>query len=76
MVELNDAGSFDIGYSSYETVQKNVKRRLSKRIVRNGSLFFYHFLLFPSIIQAAEVSSGFGTVWKQNEVKTSFDLRQ
>ena len=30
MVELNDAGrGVHVGYSNYETVEKNVKRRLS-----------------------------------------------
>ena len=72
MVGLNDAGSFLVAYSNYETFQKNVERRLSRQMAKNDSL------LWPcrSIIQAAEVSPGFGTVWKQNEVKTSFDLRQ
>ena len=76
VMELNDAESFDVGYWNYETVQKIVKRRLSQRIVRNDSLFGTIFSLFRSIIQVAEVSSGFGMIWKQNEVKTSFKLRQ
>ena len=37
--ELNDAESFFVDYSNYETVQKNVERRLSQQIVRNDSLF-------------------------------------
>ena len=59
MVELNDAESFLVGYSNYETVQKlkNVKRRLSQQMVMNDTLFFDYFWLFRSIIGAAEVSA-------------------
>ena len=39
MVGLNDAGSFLVAYSNYETVQKNVERRLSQQMVRNYSIF-------------------------------------
>ena len=39
IVELNDAESFHVVYSNYETVQKNVKRRLSQQMVNNDSLF-------------------------------------
>ena len=37
--ELNDAESFFVDYSNYETVQKKVERRLSQQMVRNDSLF-------------------------------------
>ena len=76
MIDLNDAESFLVAYSNYETVKKlkNVERRLSQQMVMNDTLFLTLFLLFRSIIRAAEVSSGFEPVWKQNEVKTSFDL--
>ena len=40
MAGLNDAGSFLVAlYSNYETVQKNVERRLSQQMVRNDSIF-------------------------------------
>ena len=39
MVGLNDAGSFLVAHSNYETVQKNVERRLSQQMVRNDSIF-------------------------------------
>ena len=39
IVGLNDAGSFLVAYSNYETVQKNVERRLSQQMVRNDSIF-------------------------------------
>ena len=75
MVELNDAGrGVHDGYSNYETVQKNVKRRLSQRMIRNDCLLGP--FLTVSVHCSSEVSSGFGTLWKQNEVKTSFDLQQ
>ena len=51
MVELNDAESFDDGYSNYETVQKNVKRRLSQRMVRNDSLFVTIFDCFGPLFK-------------------------
>ena len=39
VVALNDAGSFLVAqYSNYETVQKNVERRLSQQMVMNDSL--------------------------------------
>ena len=38
MVGLNDAGSFVVGYSNYETVQMNVERRFSQPMVRNEFL--------------------------------------
>ena len=38
VVALNDAGSFLVPYSNYETVQKNVERRLSQQMVMNDSL--------------------------------------
>ena len=55
MVELNDAESFLVGYSNYETVQKlkNVKRRLSQQMVMNDTLFLTIFWLFRSIIRVA-----------------------
>ena len=37
VVALN-AGSFLVAYSNYETVQKNVERRLSQQMVMNDSL--------------------------------------
>ena len=37
--ELNDAESFFVDYSNYETVQKKVEPRLSQQMVRNDSLF-------------------------------------
>ena len=76
VVGLNDTESFLVAYSNYETDQKNVERRLSRQMVMNDSLFCDPFWLFWSIIRAAEVSSRFGTFWKENEVKTSFDSRQ
>ena len=39
MVGLNDAGSFLVAYSNYETVQKNIDRRLSQQMVKNDSIF-------------------------------------
>ena len=36
---LNDVESFRADYSNYESVQKNIERRLSQQIVRNNSLF-------------------------------------
>ena len=39
MVGLNDAGSFIVAYSNYETVQKNVERRLSQQMIRNDTIF-------------------------------------
>ena len=45
-------------------------------MVRNDTLFGDPFWLFWSTIRAAEVSYGFEMVGKQNEVKTSFYLRQ
>ena len=38
VVALNDAGSFLVAYSNYETVQNNVERRLSQQMVMNDSL--------------------------------------
>ena len=76
MVGLNDAEGFHVAYSNYEIVQKNVERRLSQQMVMNDNLNNDPFWLFWSIIRATEVSSRFGTVWKQNQVKTNFDLRQ
>ena len=45
MVELNDAESFLVAYSNYETVQilKNVERRLSQQMVMNDTLFLTIF---------------------------------
>ena len=43
VVALNDAGSFLVAYSNYETVQKNVERRLSQQMVRNYSIFVTMF---------------------------------
>ena len=43
MVELNDAGIFLVAYSNYETVQKNVERSLSQKMVRNYSFFVTMF---------------------------------
>ena len=37
MVGLNDAKSFLVAYSNYETVQKNVERRLSQQMVMNDT---------------------------------------
>ena len=71
MVGLNDAESFLVAYSNYGTVQKNVERKLSHQMVRNDFDCFG-----PLFDRAAEVSTGFRTFWKENEVKTSFDLRQ
>ena len=39
MVGLNYAGSFLVAYSNYETVQKNIDRRLSQQMVKNDSIF-------------------------------------
>ena len=77
VVGLNDAKSFLVAYSNYETVQKNVERRLSQQMVRNDTFFVTLFDCFgPLFDRTAEVSTGFGTFWKENEVKISFDLRQ
>ena len=46
MVGLNYAGSFLVAYSNYETVQKNVERRLSQKMVRNDSIFVTIFDCF------------------------------
>ena len=51
MVGLNDAGSFLVAYSNYETVQKNVERRLSQQIVRNDSLFVTLFDCFGPLFK-------------------------
>ena len=40
---MNDAGSFLVAYSDYETVQKNVERRLSQQMVTNDSIFVTTF---------------------------------
>ena len=66
MIGLNNAESFHVAYSNYETVWKlkNVETRLSQQTVRNDSLFV--------IIRGAEVIKlWFGTFWKQIEVKPS-----
>ena len=41
MVELNDAESFLVAYSNYETVQ--IERRLSQQMVMNDTLFLTIF---------------------------------
>ena len=51
MVGLNDAESFLVGYSNYETVQKNVERRLSQQMVMNDSLFLTLFDCFGSFFK-------------------------
>ena len=51
MVGLNDAESFVVGYSNYETVQENVERRLSQQIVRNHSLFVTIFGCFGPLFE-------------------------
>ena len=51
MVGLNDAGSFLVAYSNYETVQKNVERRLSQRMVRIDSLFVTIFDCFGPLFK-------------------------
>ena len=51
MVGLNDAGSFLVAYSNYETVQKNVERRLSQQMVRNDSLFVTLFDCFGPLFE-------------------------
>ena len=40
VVGLNDAKSFLVAYSNYETVQKNVERRLSRQMVRNVAILW------------------------------------
>ena len=51
MVELNDPGSFVVGYSNYETVQMNVEGRLSQQMVRNDSLFVTIFDCFSPLFK-------------------------
>ena len=52
MVELNDAGrEVHDSYSNYETVQKNVKRRLSQRMIRNDCLFVTIFDCFGPLFE-------------------------
>ena len=51
MVGLNDAESFLVAYSNYETVQKNVERRLSQQMVRNDSLFVSIFDCFGPLFK-------------------------
>ena len=51
MVGLNYAGSFLVAYSDYETIQRNVKRRLSQQMVRNDSLFVTIFHCFGPLFK-------------------------
>ena len=51
MVGLNDAGSFLLAYSNYETVQKNVERRLSQQMVSNDSIFVTLFDCFGPLFE-------------------------
>ena len=51
MVGLNYAGSFLVAYSNYETIQRNVKRRLSQQMVRNDSLFVTIFHCFGPLFK-------------------------
>ena len=51
MVGLNDAESFLVPYSNYETVQKNVERRLSQQMVRNDSIFVTIFDCFGPLFK-------------------------
>ena len=56
MVELNDAGrGVHDGYSNYETVQKNVKRRLSQRMIRNDCLFVTIFDCFGPLFERSKL---------------------
>ena len=52
MVELNDAESFLVAYSNYETVQilKNVERRLSQQMVMNDTLFLTVSVYYSSCL--------------------------
>ena len=51
MVGLNNAESFLVAYSNYETVQKNVEQRLSQKMVKNGSLFVTLFDCFGPLFK-------------------------
>ena len=51
MVGLHDAESFLVAYSNYETVQKNVERRLSQQMVMNDSLFVTLFDCFGPLFE-------------------------
>ena len=51
MVGLNDAKSFLVAYSNYETVQKNVERRLSQQMVSNDSIFVTIFHCFGPLLE-------------------------
>ena len=51
MVGLKDAESLLVGYSNYETVQKNVERRLSRQMVMNDSLFVTLFDCFGPLFE-------------------------
>ena len=51
MVGLNDAESFLVAYSNYETVQKSVEGRLSQQMVRNDSLFVTIFDCFGPLLE-------------------------
>ena len=43
--------SFVVAYSNYETVQKNVERRLSQQMVRNDSIFVTIFACLGSLFK-------------------------
>ena len=51
MVGLNDAGSFLVAYLNYETVQKNIDRRLSQQMVKNDSIFVTIFDCFGPLFE-------------------------
>ena len=51
---LNDVENFRADYSNYESVQKNIERRLSQQIVRNNSLFVTIFDCFGQSFEAAK----------------------
>ena len=62
--------SFVVAYSNYETVQKNVERRLSQQMVRNDSIFVTIFDCFGPLFKLPKFAlalerSGSKMKWKQ-----------
>ena len=51
MVGIEWCGKIFVGYSKYESVQKNVERRLSQQMVRNDSLFVTIFYCFGPLFE-------------------------
>ena len=70
MAGLNDAGSFLVAYSNYETVQKNVERRLSQQMVRNDSIFVTIFDCFGPLFKLPLALERSGSKMKLKQTST------